>query len=151
MTLKTPTPSATPGPATWDVTYTVDGVTVSKSVWHQPLTVDNYAGAYIGTNAYRYTCPDSKVDVNGPITITQTADSASVVLPMKSGTCRIDGSYSQKGRAGRIDGKYTCTDGASGVATLGEMTGRPRMFNAALSLYDGKCVTEGNVVGILPY
>lgn len=142
----------------WDVTYTVDGVKVTKTVQHQPLTVDDYSNNYRGTNAYRVIyCTDTtkniKSNSSGPIAISQTASGASVVVPVNGGTCRIEGKYTQAGRVGQIRGPYTCTNGASGEGYLYDMTSRPYMFNAGVLLVAaaGGCMTTGDVVGVVPY
>jgi hypothetical protein len=141
------------------LTYSVDGVVVSKNVERQPLTLDTYAGTYLGSVTSTATgCanPAKNVTVtsSGSLTVTQTGTSATVVIPIAgNGSCTINGSYSQVGRSGRVDGPYTCTTGEAGTAILFQMSNAPPyMFMARLYFQSpgSGCTTSGQIVALIP-
>ena len=141
------------------LTYSVDGVVVNKNVERQPLTVDSYAGNYAGTvtsTASGCTNPAGNVTVTavGSLKIAQDGTATTVVYPIAgNGSCTINGTYSQLGRNGRVDGPYTCTTGEAGTAIMFQMNNAPYMFMARLYLQatGSGCTTSGQVVALIPY
>ena len=142
------------------LTYSVDGVVVNKNVERQPLTLDSYAGSYVGTvtsTASGCTNPAGNVTVTnaGSLKIAQDGTATTVVYPIAgNGSCTINGTYSQLGRNGRVDGPYTCTTGEAGTAIMFQMNNNnPSMFMARLYLQSpgSGCTTSGQVVALIPY
>jgi len=143
------------------LTYSVDGVVVNKTVQRQPLTLDNYSGNYIGNATYT----DSgcfNPAFNGTRTealkigITQNGQSIALVLtaqpPSAPVVCSNIGTFSQLGRMGQVFGTYSCTHGGFGTVTFFEMNNVPYMFSAryqAHSSNDG-CNEVGEINGLIP-
>lgn len=139
------------------LTYSVDGVVVTKAVQRQPLTLDNYSGNYAGTVTATTSGCISPAD-NGtgtfPINmgITQNGQSMSMVLAVNGGSCSFVGTYSQLGRMGQASGTTTCADGSVSSATFFEMSNVPYMFTARLQTFtpaDG-CGEVGEIAGVIP-
>ena len=139
--------------------YTVDGVVVNKVVQRQPLTYDDFGGTYRATiTATSFGCKsyllngsslDSlsvKIVQNGS-QMTQTwtyLDNANV--------CTYSGTFTQLGRMGKFDARYSCTSGEIGTALLTEMTNAKSMFNTRLQINSTTygCTSNGEMQGIVP-
>lgn len=146
------------GTNTGEFSYSVDGVVVNKSVQRQPLTLDDYSGNWIAGLTETVTGCLNPAD-NGTLTgtaaikITQNGMSIIVAIMTPDGaTCTIDGTYSQLGRMGEIQGPYSCTFGAAGVATLSQMNIVSRMFTARMQTESANlgCHTSAEVVALIP-
>jgi hypothetical protein len=140
------------------LSYTVDGVPVSRYVERQSLTADNYSGNYLAAMTQTIvTCDNPASDgitaEAGSVFVTQDGPSIIVVTTDARGsTCTIYGTYSQLGRMGRVDGPYTCQSGEDGAAILYGMTNAPSMFMASLQLtsVNSGCSRTGRIVAVLP-
>jgi hypothetical protein len=143
---------------TGQLSYTVDGVAVTKAVERQFLTQDSYAGNYLGTVYLATTgCTNAasnvKSSVAGALSITQSAAATTVTFPIAgNGSCTLNGTYTQHGRMGRVDGPYTCTNGEAGTGLMFQMTNEPYMFMARLWLQSPAlgCTAMGQTVGLIP-
>jgi len=144
------------------LTYTVDGVSVTKSVQRQPLGKDDYNGVYGAVLTQTVTgCGDPTK--NGAfsyavgVQITQDANTMTIDIANPSGdSCRIIGAYSQLGRNGRVDGSYTCISGENtgdnGTATVTEMNNRVRQFSARMRRQSAEqnCLSTEFMTGLVP-
>ena len=146
------------GVTTGQLTYSVDGVTVSTPVQRQSLTTDSYGGTYVGALTYTISsCADTAKNVtattSGLVTIVQDDALAYMSLPIaEGGTCTINATYSQLGRMGQMGGAFSCTNGESGNALVFQMTNQPFMFMARVTLQNPEtgCSLSAEVVGLLP-
>ena len=139
------------------LSYSVDGVPVSKSVERQPLTTDQYAGTYKAyvtatlTNCFNAA---SNGDVTAPydLKIEQNGGSMTQVATDASKTCTRTGTYTQVGRMGRFTASVSCTNGVTGTYSMFQMTNEPYVFTArytASSPVTG-CNEEGEIAGLIP-
>jgi hypothetical protein len=139
------------------LTYSVDGVTVNKAVERQPLTLDDYNGSYSAVVTQTYEgCfnPANNGTITGTqtVSITQNGSSMAVVTKRSGVTCTSNGTYTQLGRMGRVQGSYSCTSGEYGTSVMFEMNNVPYMFTAR-QLSDSTnlgCSMSGEVVGVVP-
>jgi hypothetical protein len=146
------------------VTYTADGVTVTKTLQRQTWKGENLTGNYLGgltANASscnngsnggivifgNSTYPNVTVSHNGSsqaVTITLNAPSASGTASV----CTFTGTYGQQGKLGSISGNWSCTIGGapynSGTFTLSELQATVRGFNARFTGQDQFCQYAGN-------
>jgi len=128
------------GSDTAQLSYSVDGVQVTKSVQRQPLTLDDYSGMYVTSFVGTLSgCANSWYDGltagAGLIEIEQSGASMSALWlnGLDYDVCSYSGTYSQLGRMGRFDATYSCDSGKSGTATFTQMTNRPGIFNASIA------------------
>ena len=145
--------------STGQLTYSVDGVIVSKAVQRQLLTLDNYSGNYESIVTYTDSgCLNPANNGSGTgqlnVRITQNGTSMAVAITGPPGTiaCTLVGTYSQLGRMGQVSGNTSCTDGSVGTATLFEMTNTIKTFTARFSSYDPAdgCTEAADIVGVIP-
>lgn len=150
-------------PTTATVTYSVDGVTVTKSVERLTLALHNLSGTYIGSFlAVQHSCANPLA--NGPFTgsgqftiahnppanVTITAVLTDNLVNF---TCTFQGPYGQLGKIGSIAGTYQCSNGPAGVwnateievSTLGGILGRYSGTNVAQG-----CQITGGFGGLKP-
>ncbi len=136
------------------LTYTVDGVTVTKSVQRQSWRTNNLAGVYVGgLSTTGAGCSDNSAAISSDlITITQSGTNGStmsVVFASNAGSCTMNGSYAQLGRMGTFGGSISCSNGASGSVVISEMetstSGIMAKFNAN---YGGGCTDNGRIAGV---
>ena len=139
------------------LTYSVDGVVVNKSVQRQLLTHDDYAGdykAYLTETATGCSTPPSSVSVTLPVEmhIVQNGTVMSQVWKIDGETVTFTGAYAQVGRMGRFDSTWTSSLGGSGTMSMFQMTNEPYMFMARFSLQNNVpgCQQIGELVGVIP-
>ncbi|HVF64277.1 MAG TPA: hypothetical protein VNE58_09810 [Casimicrobiaceae bacterium] len=130
-------------PTSANVTYTIDGVTVTKSVQRLQVSTLNLSGTYIGSFlSFQHSCaiPAANGPFNGSGTFTivhnppapQVTITATLSDNLRAFACTYQGNYSQLGKIGSISGTYTCNDGRAGnwnaneieLSTLGGILGR---------------------------
>jgi hypothetical protein len=109
------------------LTYSVDGVPVSKNITRQLLVLDDYSGHYGGgihqtsTGCFNPAFNGTFEDI-GTLNITQNG--AAITLqnfPATGGSCSYPGTLTQLGQMGDVAGSYVCSDGESGTFHLFEM------------------------------
>lgn len=114
------------------LTYSIDGVTVTKNIQRYAFNFLNLSGTYIGSFlALQHSCVNPAA--NGPFTgsgqftITHNASQQVTIVAVLSDnlhsfTCTYTGTYGQDGRLGHISaGSYTCTDGHAGAFSATEI------------------------------
>jgi hypothetical protein len=139
------------------VTYSVNGVTVTKNVVRQTLVLDNYNGTYLGpfhASATGCTNPASDVaPVDIPLatcTVSQTGSSISLTIDSAGQTITPSGALTQSGQFGSFLGTYTSSSGEVGNATVSGMNVQATAFMASFSLSstNNGCLTTGYLVGM---
>jgi len=142
-----------------EITYSVDGVAVTKSIQRQPLTLDSYSGSYSATVTSTVTACTASAN-NGsattPATVSfvQNGSNMSIAWAYSNGSsCSSVGTYSQLGRLGLFSGAYTCNTGELGTLILADMNVVPKMFTARLQASSSNigCVTIGEMAGVIPH
>jgi hypothetical protein len=105
--------------------YSIDGVTVTKSLERQTLRFLDFSGLYNGTVAFTTSeCPvpsqnGQTFGETGQMTVLQTGSSFKLLLqPTSGGTCGFVGTYSQTGSIGSVVGNAQCSGNAAGTFTL---------------------------------
>lgn len=103
--------------------YSVDGVTVNKSINRQTWRTENVAGTFIGGTVGTYSGCSSNgyFEEIALLSIAQTGSSITMVHAGTGASCTYTGSYSQAGRMGSIEGSLACANGASGSFTMTEV------------------------------
>lgn len=151
-------------PTTANVTYTIDGVTVTKAIQRLALATLNLSGTYIGSFlSVKHSCsnPASNGLFNGSgqftITHNPPAPQVTIVAVLSDNivnfTCTYQGTYGQLGRIASIVGTYTCTSGQAGtwnaneieLSTLGGILGRYSGTNTPQG-----CQVTGGFGGLKP-
>jgi hypothetical protein len=128
------------------LTYSVNGVVVTKQIERITLKNDTYQGTYVGQFKNVLTCADATkngtVIVPATLTVVHSGTSQFTMIASESGTtCTYTGTYVQTGRFGNVNGgTYSCSDGTSGTFHFFEMyvnvsgfTGRGDINNMACS------------------
>ena len=109
------------------LTYTVDGVTVTKTVERQTWTSEDYTGQYIGGYSVSNTnC--NPINLNGveenggSVSVKQNGSAITITSTTASATCTYNGTYAQMGKLGQVTGAYSCSNGVQGQFALVELT-----------------------------
>jgi hypothetical protein len=109
------------------LTYSVDGVPVSKNITRQLLVLDDYSGHY-GGGIHQTSTDCFNPAFNGTLenigTLNITQNGAAITLqsfPATGGSCSYSGTLTQLGQMGDVTGSYACSDGESGIFHLFEM------------------------------
>lgn len=97
------------------LTYSVDGVNVTKFVQRQTWRTENLAGSYIGATVGAFTGCSTNGNYEAPATYTiQQVASNVTINEFGSGySCRYTGTLNQTGRTGTIIGTGTCSDSSN--------------------------------------
>ena len=140
------------------LTYSIDGVTVSKQVQRQTLATDNYNGNYIvAFNITVANCnnPAFNGTGNGVLgaTVSQTPSTMSMVLTFPDNSvCTYTGSYAQNGKMGMLTAPYSCNTGEVGTFQFFEMTNRVGMLSGRMQGASTNigCSYTGRFTGLNP-
>jgi len=137
------------------LTFSVDGVTVTKEINRLTFALDNYAGMYLG--AYKIVASSCTNSANNGtfntvavFTITQSANALNIVAAdSQGGSCTFPGDYSQFGQFGQTRGSFTCTTGIQGGHVFFEMNVTPYDFRGRILGTDNfGCTLNGSFSGI---
>ena len=155
--LKTVTPvgSATfsfNGSSTGTLSYTVNGVPVTKSIQRQSFRTNVLSGNYLGgMTAIASSCSNSADNgaalINGDLTIAQSGNAVSMIVdwyPAGRTTparCTYNGTLVGQGRLGTITGTFSCANGATnaGNFTMTEVDASRNGMNATFQGNDQYC------------
>ena len=137
------------------LTFSVDGVIVTKQINRLTFKLDSYAGTYLGFYKLVATgCTDPANNgtyyVGARFNITQAANALSVVATdFEGGSCSFPGDYQQFGQFGQTRGSFTCTSGITGSHVIFEMNVTPGDFRGRILGSDNfGCTLNGNLSGI---
>jgi hypothetical protein len=148
---------------TGTLTYTVNGVQVTKQIQRQTWSTENLSGNYLGgLTAQGTNCHNGAT--NGAIlifdllTVTQSGNSLSMKVNFNnaSGTasqCTFTGTYAQNGRLGSVSGgNFNCTFGSSngnvGTFTISQIDPTKNGFSGVFQGSDQFCSYTGFFGGV---
>lgn len=99
------------------LTYSVDGVPVTKNIQRQTWDTENIAGTYFGATAGNWlgcgSSRDGYRETASTFVIAQDGSSIQLREEIGGATCSYNGTYSQSGRMGSIQGGGICGDGVN--------------------------------------
>jgi hypothetical protein len=138
------------------LTYSVDGVQVTKEVQRETLVLDDYTGNYFSSVKFQSSgCSDPTRDgvMVGAVSmgVNQTTTNMSMVWAFNSGNvCTYSGAYGQAGHLGTFVGNFSCTNNDAGQMVFYEMRHRPGTISGQLSGSGSNtgCQYSGNFSGI---
>jgi hypothetical protein len=145
-------------PTTGTLTYSVDGVTVTKSVQRQTFIANSLTGSYLGgLTAQSSACSSGN---NNPILIFNqfavTHNAANqITMPVQfftgngqGATCTFSGNYTQAGKMGTITGTWNCTTGNAGAFSITQIDVTLHGWSGRFSGNDQFCTYNGNFGGV---
>jgi hypothetical protein len=141
------------------LTYTVNGVTVSKTIQRQSWRNNNLGGNYIGGMTATASSCGNPADngfalITGLLTVQHGGgSSASMRVDFRNSagtnaTCTFTGGYTPQGRLGTVSGTYSCTLGSTGTFTMTEVDVSRNGFSATFSGQDQFCRYNGYFGGV---
>jgi hypothetical protein len=134
--------------------YSVDGVSVSKSIERQTLRNLDFSGVYLGgsdliTSSCTIPSNNGKETADSAVlTIIQSGAAIRVVSQGSSSNCSFIGNYSQRGSIGFADGTYNCSDGSIGTFAFYGMRWADYGMSAGVSGKNQSCSFSGLFGGI---
>ena len=141
------------------LSYTIDGVTVTKALQRLTFTAEDYSGSYTGGFTVKATeCTPSSLNHSENVLVRQTVSQIGSAFSLSmtrtdnsvDTTCTLDGTYSQTGKLGAVAGSYSCTSGSYGSFSLVEMTPTISGFTARASGHNQYCQWSGYIGGVRP-
>jgi hypothetical protein len=140
------------------VTYSIDGVTVTKPIERLTMTYEHFEGNYLAAvNLTQSSCFDSSANGSGTgllgLTVAHTGTQmASTLVFPNGGSCVYTGAYGQDGSKGRFSGTYACSTGEVGTMQFFEMSNRRGMISGRLqgSSTNAGCRYTGRFTGLDP-
>jgi hypothetical protein len=136
------------------LTYSVDGVVVSKAIERQLWAYENFTGSYYGGLVYdQGGCLDPNnnghVEELGPFQINQPGDNTfTLALQSSFGNCSVTGNYSQLGHMGTVDANYACSYGINGTMTLYELERTSAGMTGRFVAQNNACQVAGTLGGV---
>ncbi len=139
--------------STGTLTYSVDGVSVTKKIARLTWVVNNIAGSYLGGTTGTYSSCASSVNNGyaedaGVVAVTHTGNNVSIVFALTGATCTFSGTYSQDGRMGSVAGTYSCTNGIIGNFNAFEVEANVTGLTARVVAQSNVCRWNGRVGGL---
>jgi hypothetical protein len=136
------------------LTYSVDGLQVSKNIERQLWAYENFTGNYYGGFVYDQSgcanpANNGHVEELGAISITHAANNTfSLQLQSNFGTCTFTGNYDQAGHVGNVSANYTCSYGVNGTALFYEMERTGPGMTGRFSGQNNACNVMGTFGGV---
>lgn len=109
------------------LTYSVDGVNVTKNIQRQTLVSENFTGSYSSLWRFSVTCPGigtttQQINYSGSIAQSAGQFQYTRVNPNNAAdTCTLSGAWTQQGALGHADGNVACSDGTAGTFSLSQV------------------------------
>jgi len=136
--------------------YSINGVNVTKTIQRQTLRFINYSAQYGGGTAYQFSqCVGSASSNNGAtlsdtglLTIAQTGQAFHMDAVGQINNCSFNGTYTQRGSLGRVDGNYSCLSGEVGTFTMFAMQWTLYGMSAGITGQNQLCHFDGFLGGI---
>lgn len=141
-------------PTTATLTYTADGVQVTKDLARQTVALNNLNGQYIGAVAGTFSAcanPESNgfTTEYATISIVQGRTTTMTLENWRgAGSCTYTGTYSQVGRIGAMRGRYACSGGNSGTFAASAIERTTTGITMKLQEVSSFCRYTGRVGGV---
>ena len=110
------------------LTYSVNGVSVTKSLVRQPIRNDDYTGTYtVGLHFVAAACtnPANNGTFDAAVNMTVAQNGPAISLTLVELGCTYTGTYSQSGQFGSSSGSFSCSSGDAGTFATGNMIVTP--------------------------
>jgi hypothetical protein len=133
---------SSPTTSTGLLTYSVNGVTVSKNVERQTLVAENFNGAYTGVYVVTRSSCSNPLDNRTQkfltaFTIAQSGPAMTIATSATNGAtvnaCTFSGAYQPTGSIGSFSGSYSCSDGELGTVSFAEMNAQRFAISGRIS------------------
>jgi hypothetical protein len=116
-----------PTRTTATVTYSVDGVEVTKSIQRYTFRHEQFGTQYAGTQQVVLSKCDNPADDGTRVqhvSYSVAFDALRMTIVSSDGakTCTYAGPYSQQGHLGRLDSAYSCSTGEAGALAFDEIS-----------------------------
>ena len=140
--------------ATATLSYTVDGISTSKSLTRQTWRVNNLAGTYVGGAIGTYSGCGARsgyAEELAVISVSHSGGSLSIAAAGASGSCTyVSSNYTQFGRMGAAIGNETCSGGLTATFSAFEIEASISAFTArATANFGGGCTWAGRLGGLV--
>jgi hypothetical protein len=139
------------------ITYTIDGVTVSKPIRRQTWATADITGEFYLNRVLRphlcngpNTGREPSLNEPGVMTVARSGSAVQISVrpaPPSALSCTYSGSAAQSGRMTSVSGDYSCSDGNSGPFTLSEIQVSDWGFMGRMSMKQGGCWWGGHFGG----
>lgn len=133
------------------LTYTIDSIGATKSIERFTFAPNQITGAYVGSMSdVTFGCAnpanDGKVSSDpGPFTI--ALENGQTVMRFPG--CTVNGTFTQQGQVGTIQGTYGCTNGGNGtIKYTGIRSEKGGIVGSYVGRDDFNCSFRGNVGGM---
>jgi hypothetical protein len=136
------------------LSYSVDGIFVSKQIERQLWAYENFTGTYFGGLVYDQSgcamaSDNGHVEEFGAFQIDHPATNAfTLSLQSNFGNCTVTGNYSQLGHMGTVDANYACSYGINGTMTLYELERTSSGMTGRFIAQNNACQVAGTLGGV---
>ena len=140
---------------TGTLTYTVDGVGVTKSITRQLWKYEDFTGNYYGGVIYDLSqcanpANNGHVEDLGTLSINHSANNTiTMAAQINASACVFVATYSQAGHMGTMQGSYSCTNGITGSFTAYEMEKNISGMTGRVNGQNNFCTFSGYFGGLL--
>ncbi len=139
------------------LSYSVDGVSVTKSIERQTFRENNLAGSYIaGTVSTTTGCTfgNGATEDAAQVSISHSGSAITISSVFSAGSaCTYTGAYSQTGKMGRATGSVSCNNGARGTFDIFELEAGAQGFSGRYTAnfpnFGTSCRETGRLAALL--
>lgn len=135
------------------LSYSVDGVSVSKNIMRMLWRVNDMSGSYLGGEAgTNSSCAglgvDGYAEESGTFAINHSSDTATISFTGPNATCIYSGRYGQAGKMGLLNGSFNCTNGHTGDFQMFAIETQITGIQGRLTYSSNRCNYTGRFGGI---
>ena len=131
------------------LTYSVNGTLVTKKIVRQTWRENNASGGYIGYLQGSCATTTAGPEESMTFTINQAYPNFAMNTAGTSGvSCGYNGTYSQDGRLGHVEGTFNCSNGKGGTFALDAMEASTDGIVTHLTTKVGTCTLTSRFAGI---
>jgi hypothetical protein len=135
------------------LTYTVDGVTVTKAVQRLTWANENFTGDYLGGYSIKNTnctgpLQNGVEEAGGVVSVVHNGSAIAITAATGASTCTYTGTYAQAGKLGEVAGNYNCSNGIQGAFAMIELTPTVGGFTGRVLGQNQYCQFTGQFGGV---
>jgi hypothetical protein len=137
------------------LSYSINGVTVNKSITRQTFRNNDLSGQYMGAiKRVQASCVtpfnNGEINIGVDLSVANNATAFQMVIRDTNGIiCSYGGDYTQTGKFGRSSGTYTCSGGVVGSYDAFEIDGGIQGLTGRFVASDNFCASVTGLFGVM--
>ena len=145
------------GTASGTLSYSVNGVNITKAItrqnWRDNVLTGRYVGGLTANGTSCRTVPDGPIFAFELLNVAQNGTSVTMTVtyttsPTTQSSCTFSGTYTPSGRLASINGSWSCSAGNQGTFSMPTVEASANGFNPVFIGSDQYCTYNGYFGGV---